>query len=1050
MDVQTLSNLFATTFNPDPNIRKRAELDIRKVGGQEGVIAALLHIIGTDSIDIATRQACSVYLKNRVQKAYVPDNPNIPTPPDRTPIAQSDRDALKGAIFPLIVASPTRSVSIQLSATLKTLVAEDFPEKWPGLFDVVLSLLDSSNVREITAGCTAVLEIVRVYRFRQESEHLYEIISRFFPKLVLIASNLLSTPPSGPSQDIPTILHLILKTYKHSIVLHLSPHQQTPDSLVPWGRLLFQVVNLNVPKEGVPDGEEEREKCEWWKTKKWAYGVLGRLFHRYGNPSQLPSPLKKDYLPFAEHFVSQFAPEIFKIYLHQVELLVSGQAWLSQKCQYLIFQFFTECVKPKSTWTLLRPHFETLVSSMVFPQLSFNHIKQELWDADPVDYVRLSIDEYEDFAAPVSAATTFLMTLAKNRTKTTFMPILGFINSVLESNAAPPQKFGALTMTHALGAYIMRHSQVRPNIEQFIVRHVFPEFQSSHAYMRAVACDVIGTVEKNGMEWSNDENLATASRAVANALNDPELPVRVQAALALTELVTSHKSVEDAVRAEVGKVIQDLLKLSDETDLDVLNSCMETMVERYYNELLPVASQLTARLCESYLRLMRESMAHDSVDADGLDLAMAMDDSDEDVKTFAAMGIAKTIGTIISAVDSSPEILGQVEQIVIPIIQFTFENKLLDLFDNMYDLVDSLTFSLRRISPNMWPIFELTYKLFKSDAIDFIEEMLPSLDNFISYGADVIKGNPDYKMMILDMYTTTLSSDQLGENDRTNGCKLIESYLLNLRGEVNEALPSIIQTAISHLEKTETRTFKLANLEVLINAVLYNPSAALHLMETTQANSSRVFFDMWFAAIKADDGLPRVHDKKLSIMALCALLELDASMIPAPLQEGWSGIVAAILHVFKDLPKAIEARKVLQDALEGGGDDDDESEPEGDLNDVDDDDADDKDVWDEESEYIEMLAQEGARLREQPAAGKAGGDDESESSEDDESIDEELGYISPLESVDVYVTFKQALTVFQMKNGPGYQAATASLGVEQQTMVMELMALAEKGEAASA
>lgn len=31
MDLQTLSNLFATTYNPDPNIRKAAELQIRKV-----------------------------------------------------------------------------------------------------------------------------------------------------------------------------------------------------------------------------------------------------------------------------------------------------------------------------------------------------------------------------------------------------------------------------------------------------------------------------------------------------------------------------------------------------------------------------------------------------------------------------------------------------------------------------------------------------------------------------------------------------------------------------------------------------------------------------------------------------------------------------------------------------------------------------------------------------------------------------------------------------------------------------------------------------------
>lgn len=55
---------------------------------------------------------------------------------------------------------------------------------------------------------------------------------------------------------------------------------------------------------------------------------------------------------------------------------------------------------------------------------------------------------------------------------------------------------------------------------------------------------------------------------------------------------------------------------------------------------------------------------------------------------------------------------------------------MIDLFDNMYELVDSLTFKLRAISPNLWPVFEITYKLFKSDAIDFLEgkflQLLPT------------------------------------------------------------------------------------------------------------------------------------------------------------------------------------------------------------------------------------------------------------------------------------------------------------------------------------
>ncbi len=178
--------------------------------------------------------------------------------------------------------------------------------------------------------------------FRQTTDILPQLIVQLFPTLVNIASQLLNSPPANANQEIPLMLHLILKTYKTSIVMHLSAHQQSAESLVPWGRLLFQVVNLQIPKEAVPEDEEDRERSEWWKAKKWAYGILGRLFNRFGNPSQLPSSMQQEYATFSQHFVATFAPEIFSIYLQQVELFVSGQAWLSRKCQYQIFNFFTE------------------------------------------------------------------------------------------------------------------------------------------------------------------------------------------------------------------------------------------------------------------------------------------------------------------------------------------------------------------------------------------------------------------------------------------------------------------------------------------------------------------------------------------------------------------------------------------------------------------------------------------------------------------------------------------------------------------------------------
>lgn len=111
----------------------------------------------------ATRQACAVYLKNRVATSYFVADP-ARRHPDQVPIAQSDRDALKSSILRLLAASPSRSITGQLSTTLKTLVAHDFPDRWPSLLLEVKALLTSNEIREVGAGCVATVEVVRAFR----------------------------------------------------------------------------------------------------------------------------------------------------------------------------------------------------------------------------------------------------------------------------------------------------------------------------------------------------------------------------------------------------------------------------------------------------------------------------------------------------------------------------------------------------------------------------------------------------------------------------------------------------------------------------------------------------------------------------------------------------------------------------------------------------------------------------------------------------------------------------------------------------------------------
>jgi len=79
-------------------------------------------------------------------------------------------------------------------------------------------------------------------------------------------------------------------------------------------------------------------------------------------------------------------------------------------------------------------------------------------------------------------------------------------------------------------------------------------------------------------------------------------------------------------------------------------------------------------------------------------------------------------------------------------------------------------------------------------------------------------------------------------------------------------------------------------------------------METSKPGSARKFFNDWFAAINGENLLPRVHDKKLSILTLAALMEIPAANVPESLRDGWPGIVGGALKLFKELPKAIERK----------------------------------------------------------------------------------------------------------------------------------------------
>jgi hypothetical protein len=186
--------------------------------------------------------------------------------------------------------------------------------------------------------------------------------------------------------------------------------------------------------------------------------------------------------------------------------------------------------------------------------------------------------------------------------------------------------------------------------------------------------------------------------------------------------------------------------------------------------------------------------------------------------------------------------------------------------------------------------------------------MLPALENFVNYGTQTLIQNRPYLDAVVDMVRTIFKDDKVGGVDRICGCKLAEIIMLNMRGHVDDYVPEFISLTMQVLtnEEPKVKSLKIHLMEVVINSIYYNPALALHVLESNGWTNK--FFSLWFSSI---DNFSRVHDKKLCISAICALLTLRAEDVPVSVQQGWPRLLQGVVRLFQTLPAALKSKPNL-------------------------------------------------------------------------------------------------------------------------------------------
>ncbi|PGH18708.1 hypothetical protein AJ80_04361 [Polytolypa hystricis UAMH7299] len=1020
MEVAALRERIRATLDSNADNRRQAELDLKFAEDQPGFPNALVDILQAEQ-DNGVRLSAVVYLKNKVVRGWAPAEEHS----THKPFPEEERLSFRNRLIPLLASSPP-PVRSQLIPILSKILQYDFPEKWPDFMDITMQLLNINEAGSVFAGLQCLLAICRVYRFKagEKRADFDKIVEIAFPQLLSIGTRLVDEE----SVEAAEMLRTVVKSYKNATYFELPAPLMTHQATVDWCTLFLRIIGKAPPANAMPEDTDERELTHFWKCKKWAYANLNRLFIRYGNPSGVSKSSTPDYSQFAKGFITTFAPEILKGYLQEIDKWVS-KGWLSKPALSYTLVFLGECVKPKVMWDHLKPHMDNLIAHFIFPILCQTDEDIEMFENEPAEYLHRKLNVYEEVSSPDVAATNFLVALTKSRKKQTFN-LLTFVNGVVskyeaapEDQKLPREKEGALRMIGTLSSVILgKKSPIADQVEYFFVRHVFPEFRSPHGYLRARACETLEKFEQ--LDFKDANNLMVIYRNILDALADPSLPVRVEAALALQPLIR-HEVIRTSMQRNIPQIMQQLLKLANEVDVDgALANVMEDFVEVFSTELTPFAVALSEQLRDTYMRIVHDILDRKGTNGDDDLYGDFLDD-----KSLTALGVLQTIGTLILTLESTPDVLLHLETILMPIITITLENKLYDLYNETFEIIDSCTFAAKSISPTMWQAFVLMHKAFKAGAQLYLEDMLPALDNFVRYGAAALVQNPAYLEGMASMVEDIFRDEKVGSVDRICGCKLAEAIMLELRGHADQQVPTFISLAMTILDAADTmsRAYRVHLMEMVINAIYYNPHLALQVLESNGWTNK--FFSTWFSSI---DLFRRVHDKKLSIMAITSLLTLGANDVPASVQPGWPRLLQGVARLFQTLPAAVmnrdEITKETDFTLDDDIDDDEDNDWSGEVEWTAEDEAEgaEGDVADESSAYVEFLNQEALKY------GSVGDDD-------DDELDEESLLDSPLDKLEPYGMFKNVLLTLQREQPHLYENLTKILNAEEQQIIQNVV-----------
>ena len=995
-------------------------------------LLALLQVIAEPSVEANDiKHVAAIYLKNAIKRQWYPGGQNT--------LDASLKPALMSQLLHLVPGSPP-TVQDQLLECLRVAIQEHTP---PEVINQVIGGLGDSGNSVSTLAALKVMRIVaRKYEYRDGDDlvELDAIVAAVFPSLTRVYSTLLAGVAESiqtNSSDISSLhpLRLCLKIY------YSCTYMDMPKSLDarPWMEGMLMLAGLHAG----PVASTRDVGHPWWKLKKWLHNSLARFFTKYASKKKASAsgsaaPLVGLMDP------SEVCMKILHATIHSLSLFSQGH-FLSPRVANALLNLLDEAVRRPPYWNEIQPHIGQLIQHVVIPMLAFDDLDQELWDEDPEEYIRKGYDIIEDIYSPKTSAVGVLCGLCASKKKNQLDPVMGFLASTFQEAAmvdtaamtqAQARKLdGAIFGVGSLAETLRRSERYKSQIPSLFQTYILPIFASPYGHVRSKACWISSEFADVIHELSPDLFMQLFL-SIQVLMNDAELPVKVDAAVALRlffEEVDEQQVERCNFLGALPGLLKEFLELANQVDSEEIMATIETIVDKFGDHIGPYAHDVASALVAQFWKIVNTEQV-----------------DDEDVFSDALAGhqVLATIATVLEAVSKSPEILAQMELLLFPIFDKFLGDHGMDIIEEMLELMTQLTYYAPAISERMWSLYPRILDVMPTWGVDFFQEFIPVVDNFISRGTSVfvqhyLAGTNAMLEKALVRFQGEGEDDGFGTDEEVfiGVAEIIQVILEHCKGMVDPCIKPYMSMVVGTMSRNDQPDGAFEDPHVLesllvagADALYYNSVLTMNsLQETGQLAYFMQSLGQAVSKRKKRSGklyhFGSKRQKKTILLGLAAVLATPGDAMQPGMRQSIPQIAAAAVALLMDLKKQEVSRPGTGgSAMTGasGSSTDFDSRYLDDSGDDEEDDSDDEDVF--------------GQLRHMQGR-SAGGDEDDEEDLMDRIFfqDDDESTTSPLDDVCVDTAFKEACTRLRVGDEHGFMTAVGLLNDEQKAWLEQFL-----------